>query len=86
MEYLGAISLIALAVLGFNQVNLFIIIPFAVVNAFVGLHYPPGKAEMLKARHGEVGYLKTLIGTVPIQGLFALVVYGGGYLVGFLFS
>ena len=38
MEYLGAISLIALAVLGFNQVNLLITIPFAVVNAFVGLH------------------------------------------------
>lgn len=49
---LGTIALVALAVAGFYQTQLLLVLPLAtIVNSFLGLHYPPGKALMLQAPH-----------------------------------
>lgn len=78
---LGTISLIALFTMGFFHFSVIILIPFVIVNMFLGLHFPPGKAEMLQERGT---YWSVAIGSAPLQAILAAVIYGIGYLCGYL--
>jgi hypothetical protein len=74
---LGTIALIALGISGFAQVHFLIALPLAtIVNSFIGLHYPAGKAMALQ---GRGIYWQTFLYSLPIQAIFAAVVYALGY-------
>ncbi len=72
---LGTIALIAWAVCGYLKVHLLILVPAAMINAFLGLHFPPGKAEALQARGM---YWQTFLWSVPLQAALAALIYGIG--------
>ncbi|WP_430448714.1 hypothetical protein [Rhodophyticola sp.] len=80
---LGTVSLVALFVLGLLSMSPWLIIPFAVVNAFIGVHFPAGKADMLRERGT---YWQVLLSSLPLQAVFAGGVFGIGYVVGLLFN
>jgi len=80
---LGTPILLALLIGGFLQVPVWWIAVAGIVNAFVGMHAQPGKAEVAKDRGL---YWKIVLGSIPLQMLFAAIVFGVGYAVGLLFS
>ncbi len=79
---LGTISLIALAVTGFYQILPWVVLPIAsIANTFIGMHFPPGRAEGL-LEDGK--YMLVYFSMLPVQAVFAAIVYGLGYGVGLL--
>jgi hypothetical protein len=80
---LGTISLIALFVLGFMAMPWWLVVPFAVINTFIGAHFPAGKAQMFQER-GQ--YWQLVLSSLPLQAVFAAIVFGIGYGVGLLFA
>ncbi len=79
---LGTFALIGLFVAGVWHAPLWIIVPFAVLNTFIGAHYPAGKALQLK-EHGI--YWRTLIVSSPPQLIVAGLIFAIGYGAGLLF-
>lgn len=74
---LGTIALIALGISGYAQVHFLIALPLATIaNSFIGLHFPAGKAMVLQARGI---YWGTFWASLPIQAMFAAIVYALGY-------
>lgn len=73
---LGTITLIALVVLGYIHFSLWVLIPAAIINAFIGLHFPSGKADTLKERGM---YWSVFFQSLPLQAVLAGVFYGVGY-------
>lgn len=73
---LGTIALIALAAAGYAGVNPLVIGIGAIVNGFIGLHHPPGKAETLRARGAYWGAFFT---SLPIHLVFAAATFGIGW-------
>lgn len=80
---LGTISLIALFVTGFMHYSWLLLIFFTVLNSFLGVHFPQGKAQMLAAR-GE--YWKTILVSAPLQFILAALIFGLGYGCGALLN
>lgn len=80
---LGTLSLIGLFVAGIWHAPLWILIPFTVLNSFIGVHFPSWKAQRLKE---DGTYWRTLIGSSPLQLVFAAIVFGVGYGIGVLFA
>tara|TARA_R110002096_G_scaffold7102_9_gene31527 strand:+ start:18 stop:263 length:246 start_codon:yes stop_codon:yes gene_type:complete len=80
---LGTLSLIMLIVFGFLQVSPFIIVAFTIINGFLGLHYPAGKAEVLKQRGL---YWNVYLSSLPLQALLASIFFFVGYGAKALFS
>lgn len=69
---LGTLSLIAIVVCGAFKVTPFVLPFFVIINSFIGLHYPPGKAEMLR----ELGtYWKVFWGALPLHAVLSAVLY-----------
>lgn len=83
MGYLGSVTLLALVVLGYLSLSYFWIVPLAVINTFIGMHFPSGKANLAKSRGL---YFRSLISSFPLQLLFAAVFYGLGYGLFLLFT
>lgn len=75
---LGTLTLMALVVLGYIEFPAWILVPVAVVNAFIGLHFPAEKAETLKARNA---YWSVFFQSLPLQAILATLVYGLGYAI-----
>lgn len=76
---LGTLSLIALFALGLWQYSFLVLFPFSVVNGFIGLHFPEGKAAVL-AERGQ--YWSSFLFSLPLQLLFCSIVFGIGYGIG----
>lgn len=81
--YLGTVSLVALVAIGAYEQSAWLIVPIAIVNTFMGMHYPAEKAAIAKARGF---YFRVLIGSFPIQLGFAALLYGIGRGIGWFFS
>ena len=79
---LGTISLIVCIILGALRIPIWWIMPIAIANGFIGLHFPQGKATALIAR-GQ--YWQTYLYSFPLQAVLAAVLYGVGYLISFAF-
>jgi hypothetical protein len=80
---LGTISLIFILIAGYFQLTFWLLIPAAIVNSFLGLHFPTGKAQLLSSR-GQ--YWSTFMASLPLQALLAAVIFGAGYGVGMLLA
>ena len=80
---LGTASLIALIVVGFLGYPIWIVVPFAVINAFLGLHFPPGKAQAIRER-GQ--YWQLWLMSLPLQAILAAIFFGIGFGIGQLFG
>tara|TARA_Y100001934_G_C12150087_1_gene676869 strand:+ start:105 stop:347 length:243 start_codon:yes stop_codon:yes gene_type:complete len=76
---LGTVALILLLIAGYLHLSLWWLVPAIIVNSFIGLHFPPGKAMKL-VQMGE--YWKTFLYTLPLQGVFAGLVFAIGYGLG----
>ena len=70
---IGTLSMLSLVALGYAGVDLFIIMPFALLNALVGLP-KPALAEGEATQCGLSGFNRVL----PLQMLYA----GVGYFIG----
>jgi hypothetical protein len=81
--YLGTVSLVSLVAIGAYALPAWLIIPMAVANTFIGMHFPAEKAAM--ARAGGV-YTRILLSSFPLQLAFAALCYGIGWGMGWLFS
>ncbi|GIU19505.1 hypothetical protein [Shewanella sp. MBTL60-007] len=73
---LGTFLIIAVIVCGYMQVTFWLLIPASIAAAFIGLHFPVGKADMAKSRGI---YWKVLFSSLPIQGIFMSVLFGLGW-------
>ena len=73
---LGTVTLIALLGLGYISFSLWILVPAAIINGFIGLHSRPGKASMLQSRNM---YWRAFFQSLPLQAILAAIVYGMGY-------
>lgn len=81
--YLGTVSLVALVAIGAYEQSAWFIVPIAILNTFIGLHYPVEKAAIAKA---QGLYIRVLIGSFPLQLGFAALLYGIGRGIGWYFS
>lgn len=81
--YLGTFSLVGLVAIGAYALPAWLIIPMAVANTFIGMHFPPEKAAMARARGL---YTRILLSSFPLQAAFAALFYGIGRGIGWLFS
>lgn len=73
---LGTVLLIGMAVLGYFQITPWVLLPGAIAASFLGLHYPPGKAEMAKERGM---YWQVFMSSLPLQAALVAVLYGVGW-------
>lgn len=73
---LGTVLLIGMAVLGYFQITAWVLVPGAVAASFMGLHYPPGKAEVAKQRGF---YWQVLLSSLPLQAALVSILYGAGW-------
>jgi hypothetical protein len=80
---LGTLLMLALIVVGFMHVTPYVLIPATIAAAFIGVHYPPGKALVLIQRNQ---YWGTLLYSIPLQLVLASFLYGIGYGLGYLFK
>ena len=78
----ATLSIIALVALGFIAAPFWVVVPFALLNGYIGLHFPAGKAQTLRER-GQ--FWQVWATSLPIQALLALVIFGIGYAIGYLF-
>ncbi|MFT4918283.1 MAG: hypothetical protein ACI8RU_000896 [Zhongshania aliphaticivorans] len=80
---LGTVLLIGMIVLGYFHITPWVLIPGAIVASFLGLHYPPGKAEMIKQRGI---YWQSFMSSLPLQAALVAALFGVGWGVGALFK
>ena len=73
---LGTIALIVILIAGYLELSFWCLVPAAIINAFLGLHFPHGKAQFLQAQ-GQ--YWRTYFASLPLQALFTAAVFGVGY-------
>lgn len=72
----GTILLLGMAVCGYLNITPWILIPGAMAAAFMGLHYPSGKAQLAKERGV---YWQVLVTSLPLQAILVAVLYGLGW-------
>ena len=72
----GTLSMLALVALGFTKFNLLIILPFAIVNALVGVSQLREPADWADP---APGFFAALAKILPMQVLFAAIGYALGY-------
>lgn len=81
VNLLALASLIGLVFLGVYEIQIWWVVPFACLNSFIGMHFPPEKAHIAI----EKGvYTKILVTSFPLQAVFACVLYGIGRLIGWM--
>ncbi|PKP74228.1 MAG: hypothetical protein CVT84_09460 [Alphaproteobacteria bacterium HGW-Alphaproteobacteria-6] len=73
---IGTLSLIALGVLGYLKFPIWIVLPFSILNAFVGMHFPAGKADVAR---GRGMYWNIWLMSLPLQAILAAVIFGIGF-------
>ncbi len=73
---LGTILLIGMIVLGYFQITPWVLLPGAIAASFLGLHYPPGKAEEAK---GRGIYWQAFMSSLPLQAILVSVLFGVGW-------
>jgi hypothetical protein len=73
---LGTILLVGMIVCGYFNLTPWLLIPAAVIAAFIGVHFPPGKAEMAKQRGI---YWKIIFSSLPLHGILVSVLFGIGW-------
>jgi len=79
----GTVLLIVMGVMGFQNQPLWLIPVFGTVAAFIGIHYPIGKAQMAKERGI---YWKVFFQSIPLQIIFMAFLYGAGFGINYLLS
>jgi hypothetical protein len=79
---LGTILIIGIAVCGFFQITPWILIPATIIAAFLGMHFPPGKAEIAKSRNM---YWQALFMSMPLQAILMAVLFGIGWGISLIF-
>lgn len=80
----GTISLIALLTVGLLHVSMWFVVPFAVLNAVIGLFTPRDRIAHLK-KTGSTP-IKFIVGALPLHLVLAIFVYGVGFGIGLLFD
>jgi hypothetical protein len=80
---LGTFLLIGMVICGYEKVTPWILAPSTIAAAFIGLHFPAGKAQMLRERGI---YWQVFLNSLPIQGIFITIVFGLGWGAGVLFN
>ena len=80
---LGTILLIGMVICGYENFPPWVLVPGTTAAVFIGLHFPPGKAQMLRARGI---YWQVLFYSFPTQGIFMATLFGLGWGVGALFK
>lgn len=80
---LGTFLLLGLAVAGYLDAPLWIIAAGGIAAGFIGLHYPTGKAAMLRERGA---YWQTFFISLPLQLILASSLYLVGYGISALLS
>lgn len=78
---LGTVTLIAGIAIGLGQMPLWLVLPLGVVNAFIGVHHPAGRAASLRARGM---YWRVFAFSLPVQIAFIALLYGLGYGIAWL--
>lgn len=73
---LGSVLLIGILICGYLNLSPWILIPGTIVAAFIGIHYPPGKAQMAKERGI---YWQVLLSSLPLQGALVAILFGVGW-------
>ncbi|ENL5094704.1 TPA: hypothetical protein I7179_23560 [Vibrio vulnificus] len=73
---LGTILLLGMIVCGYLNLSFWILVPASIVAAFIGLHFPSGKAEMIKARGM---YWSTFFGSITLQAILLSILFGAGW-------
>lgn len=79
---IATVSLIVCVLLGYAGGTMLWLIPISILNGFLGLHFPPGKAAILAGR-GE--YWATYFYSLPLQCVLAAGLYGLGKLISLIF-
>ena len=72
----GTVLLIGMVVLGYFQITPWVLVPGAIVASFLGLHYPPWKAEVAKERGI---YWQMFMSSLTLQAVLVAVLYGVGW-------
>jgi len=72
---LGTVLLICMLICGYLNLSPWILIPGAIVAAFIGMHFPPGKAQMAQNRGT---YWQSLLYSLPLHGVFMAILFGLG--------
>jgi hypothetical protein len=78
---LGTVALILLLIAGYLHLSFWWLVPAIVINSFLGLHFPYGKAKMLQENGA---YWRSFFYSLPLQGVFAGLVFAIGYGAGML--
>lgn len=73
---LGTVLLIGMVVLGYFEITPWVLVPGAIMASFLGLHYPPGKADAIKQRGI---YWQVFMSSLPLQAALVAVLYGVGW-------
>jgi len=77
-------SLVGAIVFGYLGYQLWYLLPLAVLNTVIGMYTPRDRVQQLRAK-GQNVFLFFLV-TVPLQGLFLLMLYGLGYGAAYVFA
>ena len=81
---IGTLSLVAAFALGFLHFPIWWIVPLAILNNFIGMHTPPERMTAIKEM--GVGNWRFFVTNLPLIALFTVLVYGLGYVIGYLWS
>ena len=73
---LGTILLLVVIVCGYLNLSFLVLVPASVLAAFIGLHFPQGKAEIAKERGM---YWKVFFNSLPIQAFFLTILFSFGW-------
>lgn len=73
---LGTILLLAVMICGYLNLSFWILVPATIIAAFIGLHFPAGKAETLIVRGM---YWSTFLISIPLQAIFLSILFGAGW-------
>lgn len=73
---LGTLILFVLIYLGYTGTSFGVVAIGAIANTLIGVSYPAGRTASLKERGL---YWRVLIHSIPIQFVFAAILYGLGY-------
>ncbi|MGB1647762.1 MAG: hypothetical protein ACPHHR_02405 [Cycloclasticus sp.] len=79
---LATILIIGIAVCGFFQITPWILIPAAIIAAFLGMHSPPRRAEIAKR---DNAYWQALFMSMPLQAILLAVLFGIGWGISLIF-
>ncbi len=72
---LGTLSLVAIFICGYLLTPIWVLLPFTILNAFIGTHFPSGKAELLRERNQ---FWAVFWDSIPLQAIFVGILYGIG--------